>query len=71
MHTFAYIYDELELLFDGSSHVAPKLSTLATDQQLVRIYGKILVNSFAVHESGTPSEGGSSLQQIGRAVYIG
>lgn len=69
MHTFSYIYEELEFIFDGNVH--PALETFIDVETLIRIYGKILVNSFAVQESGPLKRGGRSLRQIGRAVYLG
>ena len=75
MHTFEYVYDELELLFDGSIRNGieyRKLTQIVSMEMLIRIYGKILVNSFAIQESGDRTKDhGNSLRQIGRGVYLG
>lgn len=79
MYTFENIYETLELMFDGSP-ILPiddeeqrppqrrKLSQIISMENLIRIYGKILVNSFAIQESGYQQ---CSLRQIGRGVYLG
>lgn len=53
MHTFNRIFADLELIFEKELVVG----------DMVRVYGKILVNSFAVQDE--------FLQPIGRAVYLG
>lgn len=58
MRIFELLYEELELIF------GQQLSQLASVQMLLTIYGKLLVNTFAIHEE-------NSFRQIGRALYLG
>lgn len=53
MHSFNRIFADLEIIFGRELVV----------EDMIRVYGKILVNSFAVQDE--------FLQPIGRAVYLG
>ena|SRR6218665_1858830 len=87
MRIFGFILEELELIFDGSfemdsrtdcslpvsSIVRRPLTGLVSVECLIRMYGRILVNSFAIPDSD--ADNGTdrlySLQQIARGVYLG
>lgn len=89
MRVFGFILEELELVFDGSSSdsetsslncslpvsliVRKALLSLVSVESLIRMYGKILVNSFSIPDSGTDNTSDRlySLQQIARGVYLG
>lgn len=53
MLAFNHIFQDLEIMFEKELHV----------EQMIRVYGKILVNSFAIQDE--------FLRPIGRAVYLG
>lgn len=53
MHAFNRVFADLEVIFQKELNV----------EDMIRVYGKILVNSFAVQDE--------FLQPIGRAVYLG
>ena len=53
MHAFNRIFMDLEAIVGEELDV----------REMVRFYGKILVNSFAVHDE--------LMQPIGRALYLG
>lgn len=53
MLAFNHIFQDLELIFERELHV----------EQMLHVYGKILVNSFAIQDE--------YLRPIGRAVYLG
>ena len=53
MMAFSHIFQDLEAMFARELEVEP----------MIRVYGKILVNSFAVQDE--------YLRPIGRAVYLG
>lgn len=55
MLTFGAIFEELELF---------NLKQILTIEELIRIYGKILINSFAITDQNSGSV-------IGRALYLG
>lgn len=61
MFTFQRVYEELELIFERY----PLRAQFDNVRELLKIYGKILVNSFAVMDSD------ALINQIGRAVYLG
>ncbi len=53
MHVFNAVFENLELIFGDR---------LPAIELLISIYGKILVNSFAVQDE--------MMEQIGRAIYL-
>lgn len=64
MFTFQRIYEELELIFERYP-LRPPFDNVG---ELLKIYGKILVNSFAVMQQ---TGSGVLINQIGRAIYLG
>ena len=54
MYEFEHVYDQLSLIF---GEALPDVPTVLS------IYGKLLINSFAVQDQ--------FMRQIGRAVYLG